>query len=75
MISNILQFICYNSSKELFSRKKSSRIEKNTRIMQKNHDKVKSIFSVFLVFSRVGINFPNMEKFEFFQLINYQLIN
>ena len=43
--------------------------------MQKIYDKVKSIFSVFLVFSRVGIIFPNMEKFEFFQLINYQLIN
>ena len=43
--------------------------------MQEIYDKVKSIFSVFLVFSRVGIIFPNMEKFKFFQLINYQLIN
>ena len=47
------------------SRKKSSRIEKNTRIMQKNYDKVMSIFSFFLGWELFfptwkNSNFPNL---------------
>ena len=87
MIPNILQFIYDNSSKEFscpflknFIEKK---IEKKIKIkIIKNQEKHKNSakncwlsYVHFLVFSRVGIVFPNMEKFKFSQLINYQLIN
>ncbi len=87
MIPDILQFIYDNSSKEFscpcFKNFIKKKIEKKikTKII-KNREKHKNNAKIFwqsyvhfLVFSRVGIVFPNMEKFKFSQLINYQLIN
>ena len=87
MIPDILQFIYDNSSKEFscpfFKNFIKKKIEKKIKIkIIKNREKHKNSAKIFgqcyvhfLVFSRVGIVFPNMEKFKFSQLINYQLIN